>query len=139
MYGDDTNRIVIERELIALIFRKNELVEYLQIKPNYLFDKTNVKILESMIKCYQKNKIIDTGYIMDEDLSFPLDTYLDIITNDMFYLNDWQRQFKLSQELILKHYKTDFVQELNKKLENKTIKYEDFEKKMEQISQVTIE
>ena len=114
------------------------MVEHLQIKPNYLFDKTNVKILESMIKCYQKNKIIDTGYIMDEDLSFPLDTYLDIITNDMFYLNDWQRQFKLSQELILKHYKTDFVQELNKKLENKTIKYEDFEKKMEQISQVTI-
>ena len=45
MYNKLTPIEQVERELIALIFYKNEIVDLLQIKPKYLLTKINENIL----------------------------------------------------------------------------------------------
>ncbi len=134
----DLERTLIERELISLLFRKNELINFLQIKPNYLYSKTNSKILETMIRSYKDTKVVDIAYMVGITPSFPIEEYIDIITNDMYYLNDWERQFKLSQDIILKKFKIDYIKELDKKLSENNISYEDFENKVKKMSLINI-
>lgn len=138
MYDKNTNRVVIERELIALIFSKNEIIDLLQIKPSYLFDESTRKILECMIRCYQEHKTIEITTMCQYGKGFPIDEYIDIITNDMYYTNSWERQLSLSQELILNHYKEDVIKNINTKLENGEITYIQFQEKMEKIGKVNI-
>lgn len=53
----DNKRLENECELLALILNKNEVIDLLQIKPDYLYDKKNQKILKYVIECYEEKKI----------------------------------------------------------------------------------
>lgn len=138
MHDENTQRTEIERELIALLFHKNELIDNLQIKPKYFSNELTQKILEAMIRSYKENQVVNVICMCDYDKNFPIDEYIDIIENDMYYTNAWEKQFKLSQEMILKHYKEDVINNLNLKLQNKELNYDEFQKKIEIISQITI-
>ncbi len=128
----------IERELIALIFQKNEVVNLLQIKPKYFLTKINEKILEEMIKCYKEHGIIDVTLMTGLNTCELLDTYIDIITNDMHYLNDWERQLKCAQEQVLNYYKERVIKDLYKELESKKLTYEQYQEKMDKIGKIQI-
>ena len=45
----------IEREFLALVLNKNEVIDLLQIKPKALHNKDNQKLLEYAIECYKTN------------------------------------------------------------------------------------
>ena len=44
----------IERVLVSLVLNKNEIINFLQIKPKYLSNNKIAKILEYSIGCYKK-------------------------------------------------------------------------------------
>lgn len=138
MYGRFTEREIVERELIALLFYDNELINNLQIKPKYLSNKVYEKILESMIRCYKEQQTVELTIMCNNAKDFPIDEYIDIITNDMYYTKAFELQFKLAQELILTHYKEDVINNISKKLELKEITYEQFQEKMEKIKEINI-
>lgn len=138
MYGELNNREFVERELIALLFARNELIDNLQIKPKYLSNKDYEKILDGMIRCYKEHQVVELTIMCDYDKSFPINEYIDIITNDMYYANAWEQQFKLSQELILKRYKEDIINNITTKLNNKEITYDEFQNKIDKIKEINI-
>ena len=72
------------------------------------------------------------------DRAFPIEEYIDIINNAMYYTNAWEKQFKLSQELILNHYKEDVINNITEKLSRKEITYEQFQDKMDKIKEINI-
>lgn len=138
MYNDSSDRLEIERELIALLFRKNELIEALQIKPMYLSNGLTKIILECMIKCYKENGVLNIVLMTKYAKDFPLEEYIDIIDNAMYYTNAWERQFKLSQQLILSHYKEDVINKITTKLNKQEINYEQFQEKIDKIKEINI-
>lgn len=133
-----TNREEIERELLALIINKNEVIEYLSIKPNYLNNKELSKMLEYCIECYKVNKIIYPTKIVEKHEDFNLELFLDLCVNTFYYNNAWREQLNLSEESIVKYYKEDILNNMNKKLSDKKISYDDFTKKVEQLNKIKL-
>lgn len=133
-----TNREEIERELLALIINKNEVIEYLSIKPNYLNNKELSKMLEYCIECYKVNKIIYPTKIVEKHEDFNLELFLDLCVNTFYYNNAWREQLNLSEESIVKYYKEDILNSMNKKLSDKKISYDDFTKKVEQLNKIKL-
>lgn len=132
------NREEIERELLALIINKNEVIEYLSIKPNYLNNKELSKMLEYCIECYKVNKVISPTKIVEKHQDFNSELFLDLYINTFYYDNEWRDQLNLSEESIVKYYKEDILNSMNKKLSDKKISYDDFTKKVEQLNKIKL-
>ena len=133
-----TNREEIERELLALIINKNEVIEYLSIKPNYLNNKELSKMLEYCIECYKVNKVISPTKIVGKHQDFNSQLFLDLYLNTFYYNNAWRDQLNLSEESIVKYYKEDILNSMNKKLSDKKISYDEFTKKVEQLNKIKL-
>lgn len=138
MFSKNYSSDYVEREIIASIFFRNEIIDFLQIKPKYFMNKINEKILEEQIECYKKHKVVDLPLMTGMNTGELLDTYVDICTNDMYYLNDWERQLKMAQELVLSKYKEKVIKDLFKELEQGKITYEDYQSKMDKIGKIQI-
>ena len=132
------NREEIERELLALIINKNEVIEYLSIKPNYLNNKELSKMLEYCIECYKVNKVISPTKIVEKHQDFNSELFLDLYINTFYYDNAWKEQLNLSEESIVKYYKEDILNSMNKKLSDKKISYDEFTKKVEQLNKIKL-
>lgn len=132
------NREEIERELLALIINKNEVIEYLSIKPNYLNNKELSKMLEYCIECYKVNKVISPTKIVEKHQDFNSELFLDLYINTFYYDNAWREQLNLSEESIVKYYKEDILNSMNKKLSDKKISYDEFTKKVEQLNKIKL-
>jgi len=132
-------RLDIERQFIALILNKNEIIDLLQIKPKYLADKELRKILEYSIECYKTYKIVIPAEIRKLHGDFNIDLYLDILLNEFWHQTAWRNQLDYSQEMILKFYKEDVINDLNDKLKNRVIDYNDFMEKMKKIDAVQLQ
>ena len=132
------NREEIERELLALIINKNEVIEYLSIKPNYLNNKELSKMLEYCIECYKLNKVISPTKIVEKHQDFNSELFLNLYINTFYYDNAWREQLNLSEESIVKYYKEDILNSMNKKLSDKKISYDEFTKKVEQLNKIKL-
>lgn len=132
------NREEIERELLALIINKNEVIEYLSIKPNYLNNKELSKMLEYCIECYKVNKVISPTKIVEKHQDFNSELFLNLYINTFYYDNAWREQLNLSEESIVKYYKEDILNSMNKKLSDKKISYDEFTKKAEQLNKIKL-
>ena len=132
------NREMIEREFIALVLNKNEVVDLLQIKPKFLLNTTLQKILEYSIECYKENKVIMPSKIKEAHKDFNIAVFTDIMVNEMWYKNAWKEQLAISQDSILKFYKEDVIEVLNQQLKDKKINYDKFMEKMKQIDDVQL-
>src|SRR5574344_397269 len=132
------NREMIEREFIALVLNKNEVVDLLQIKPKFLSNTTLQKILEYSIECYKENKVIMPSKIKEVHKDFNIAVFTDIMVNEMWYKNAWKEQLQISQDSILKFYKEDVIEVLNQQLKDKKINYDKFMEKMKQIDDVQL-
>ena len=91
-----------------------------------------------MIVCYKKHKIIDMTLMTGLNTVELVETCVDIITNDMYYLSDWERQLQCSQEQILNHYKEKVIKDCFKELEIGKISYEEYQEKMDKIGKIQI-
>ena len=77
----DENRERIEREFLALVLNKNEVIDLLQIKPKALHNKDNQKLLEYAIECYKTNKVVTPTEIVKLHSNFDVEYFTDIISN----------------------------------------------------------
>lgn len=134
----DENRERIEREFLALVLNKNEVIDLLQIKPKALHNKDNQKLLEYAIECYKANKVVMPTEIVKLHSNFDVEYFTDIISNEMWYPNSWKEQLDLAQESILKYYKEDVIKTLNERLKQGMITYDYFMESMKNIDNIQL-
>ena len=132
------NREEIENEFLALLLNKNELFDITQIKAQYLHYKSNAKIFEYCKECYDEFKAINLAKILEKHNDIDLYKFNELL-NETFYFNSaWKEQLKMSEESIVKFYKEDIINLLNKKLEKKEMKYDEFMKKMKELDDIQL-
>ena len=64
--GSENSDIENENEFLALVLNKNEVIDLLQIKPEYLVKKENQKMLKYAIECYKEHKVVLPVQIMEK-------------------------------------------------------------------------
>lgn len=134
----DNKRLENECELLALILNKNEVIDLLQIKSDYLCDKKNQKILKYVIECYEKKKSVLPIEIANKHSDFDLIYYFELYTDFFWEKNNWRSQLDNSQKLIIEYYKEDYIKFLNEKLKNGKIKYEEFMQKIKELDELQL-
>lgn len=134
----EENREQIEREFLALILNKNEVIELLQIKPKALHSKKNQKILEYAIECYKQNNVVLPTEIIKIHKDFDVDYFTDILVNTFWHENCWKEQFDIAQESILKFFKEDIIKKLNEQLKQNIISYDYFMENMQKIDEIQL-
>ena len=63
---------------------------------------------------------------------------MNVLLNTFYYDNAWKEQIKLAEESIVKYYKEDIVNIMNKKLERKEISYDMFMKRMKELDDIEL-
>lgn len=134
----DNKRLENECELLALILNKNEVIDLLQIKSDYLCDKKNQKILKYVIECYEEKKSVLPIEIANKHSDFDLIYYFELYTDFFWEKNNWRSQLDNSQKLIIEYYKEDYIKFLNEKLKNGKIKYEEFMQKIKELDELQL-
>lgn len=135
---NDNNRLEIEREFLALVLNKNEVIDLLQIKPKYLVDARNRKILDYAIECYKIHGAVLPTSIIELHKDFNVDYFVELLNDEMWYPNAWKKQLEIAQESILKFYKEDVIKGLNEKLKQGLISYDYFMNSMKSIDNVQL-
>ena len=136
------NREEIEKEFIALVMNKPEVIDELIILPKWLMDSTRTKLLEVCIDCYKDIKYIDLNHILEKNLKLNNSDFIDLFMyyylEEFYYDKAYEQQLKYSQESIIKFYKEDILNELNEKLKNKKIDYSEYMKKVKKLDEIKI-
>ena len=128
----------MENEFLALLLNKNELFDITQIKPQYFSSKDNAKIFEYCKECYDSYKTVSPVKIVEKHKDIDFIKMGELVTNT-FHLNEaWKEQIKLAEESIVKYYKEDIVNIMNKKLERKEISYDMFMKRMKELDDIEL-
>lgn len=134
----EENREQIEREFLALVLNKNEVIELLQIKPKALYNPRNQKILQYAIECYKEHKTVMPVEIIKAHKDFDVEYFTELLTNELWYPNAWKEQLDLAQESILKYYKEDVIKKLNEQLKNNVITYDYFMDSMKKLDEIQL-
>ena len=134
----EENREQIEREFLALLLNKNEVIDLLQIKPKALHNPKNQKIMQYAIECYKEHKIVMPTEIIKIHKDFDVDYFTYILVNEFWYENAWKQQLDLAQESILKFYKEDVIKRLNEKLKQNIITYDYFMESMKKLDEIQL-
>ena len=132
------NREEIENEFMALILNKNEVLDLIQVKPQYLYNEKNKKMLEQLIKTWKKNKIINYQIIAKEHKDFDFEHWIVLFNDTFYYKNSYLQQLKLAEESIVKYYKEDIIKKVNEDLKSSKITYDEFMKKMKKLDEIKI-
>ena len=132
------NREEIEKEFLALVLNKNEVLDLLQIKSRYLSKVENRKMLEYSLECYERDGVVTPVAIVEKHKDFDVEYYVELLANTMWYPNDWKKQLEISQESILKYFKEDFIKMLNEKLKTGQMRYDEFMEKMKEVDNVQL-
>ena len=135
---NENNRLQIEREFMALVLNKNEVIDLLQIKPKSLYDKRNAKMLAYAIECYKLHGAVLPMSILELHKDFDTDYFVELLNNEMWYPNAWKKQLEIAQESILKFFKEDVIKGLNEKLKQGIIKYDYFMASMKKIDEMQL-
>ena len=135
---NENNRLEIEREFLALVLNKNEVIDLLQIKPKYLVDSKNRKMLDYAIEFYKIHGAVLPTSIVELHKDFNVDYFVELLNDEMWYPNAWKQQLEIAQESILKFYKEDVIKGLNEKLKQGLISYDYFMSSMKNIDNVQL-
>lgn len=133
------NREEIENEFMALLLNKNELLDLLQIKPKYLFVEKNKILLQQLLECWNKNKVINLEFIVEKHKDFDFNWWGNLLIDTFYYDQNSMEQLKLSEESIIKFYKEDIIQNLNDKLKREEITYDRFMDDMKKLDSIKVQ
>ena len=131
-------RIENENELLALVLNKNEVIDLLQIKPEYLVSRENQKMLKYAIECYKEYKVVLPVQIMEKHKDFDIIYYTKLLTDVYWKPGDWKQQLNVAQESIFKAYKEDYIKALNEQLKNNKIDYDKFMQRMKELDTIQL-
>lgn len=132
------NRNGIEREYLALIVNKPEIVDLLQLKPKYLMNVEHAKLMQYCVESYKNFGMIHPVKMLEIHNDFNLDLFSDISINEIFFANAWREKLNYFEEFILKAYKEDVIASLNLKLDRGEITYEEFMEEVKGIDDLQI-
>lgn len=132
------NREEIENEFLALLLNKNELFDITQIRAEYLKNNDNAKIFKYCKECYDKYGIINLIKIIEKHKDVNLTKMMMLLNETFYYDFAWKEQLKIAEESIVKYYKEDIINILNKKLDKKEIDYDNFMKKMKELDDIEL-
>lgn len=132
------NREEIENEFLALLLNKNELLDIVQVRPQYLHNKDNAKIFQYATECYNEWKVVNPVKIIEKHKDVNLQKISELLAQTFYYNDSWKEQLKLSEDSIVKFFKEDIVNVLNGKLERKEITYDDFMRKMKELDDIEL-
>lgn len=132
------NREEIEDEFLALLLNKNELFDITQVRPQYLINPSNARIFEYCKECYDEFKVVNPVKIIEKHKDVNLIKIGELLTETFYHDAAWKEQLKVAEESIVKFYKEDIVNALNKKLEKKEISYDVFMKKMKELDDIEL-
>ena len=134
----ENNRQEIENEYLALLLNKNDLFNFIQVKPEYLYFAENKKVLKYCIECFEKWDCINFEKIAEEHKDIDLDYVIELMCNTFYHQNAWKKQFQLGEESIVKFYKEDVIKWCNDKLKRGEINYDEFMKKMNKLDNIIL-
>lgn len=135
---DNDLRIENENELLALVLNKNEVIDLLQIKPEYLVSRENQKMLKYAIECYKEYKVVLPVQIMEKHKDFDIIYYTRLLTDVYWKPGDWKQQLNVAQESIFKAYKEDYIKALNEQLKSNKINYDKFMQRMKELDTIQL-
>lgn len=135
---DTDLRIENENEFLALVLNKNEVIDLLQIKPEYLVSRENQKMLKYAIECYQEHKVVLPVQIMEKHKDFDIVYYTQLLTDVYWKPGDWKQQLNVAQESIFKAYKEDYIKALNEQLKSGKIDYDKFMQRMKELDTIQL-
>lgn len=135
---EEKNRDQIEREFLALVLNKNEVIDLLQIKPKALHKTKNQKLLQYAIECYKEHGVVSPTEILKLHKDFDVDYFTEILVDEFWYPNSWRKQLDLAQESILKFYKEDVIKQLNRQLEINVITHDYFVESIKKLDSIQL-
>jgi len=133
-----SNREEIENEFMALLLNQEKLLDSIQVKPKYLFKKENQILLQQLLTCWEKNHLINFAELVKIDKNFDFDYYFERRDNTFYYNNASEKQLKLSEESIIKFFKEDIIKDLNNRLNQGQMTYDEFILKMKKLDDIKI-
>lgn len=133
-----STRIDIEHEFLALLLNKPELLEVIQIKPEYLSDEKLQKILEYATECYNKLGYIEFNDIMDKHDDFDLDLFIELLTSTYYNASKYQEQLKYDQEKIIEFYKENWTNRINEQYKKNEISYQEFVSAINKVNELNL-
>lgn len=134
----ENNRQEIENEYLALLLNKNDLFNFIQVKPEYLYFAENKKILKYSIECFENWNCINLEKIIEKHKDFNVEYFVELMCDTFYHNNAWKEQFQLSEESIIKFYKEDVIKWCNDKLKRGEINYDEFMKKMNKLDNIVL-
>ena len=138
MTVNEINREQIEREFLALVLNKNEVIDLLQIKPKLLHNPKNQKILQYAIECYKEHKIVLPTEIIKVHKDLDVDYFTELLVDEFWNSCAWKQQLDLAQDNILKFYKEDVIKKLNQQLDKQIITYDYFTESIKKLDEVQL-
>jgi len=129
-----------ERELVALVYSKKEAINYLKVKPSYLFNKNLSQYLEDAIKCHEQYDCIMPLTIYERiDNKIDMDDLIDIITETLVMERTWQDQLDQVQQIVIDHYKENITNNLYKDLQENKMSYQEYQERNKKLSEIKID
>ena len=125
-----------ERQLLALLTYKQELIPLVKIKPNYLSTKELQDMLMVFIDSYKQYNSINTSKYLNR---INIELYTELITDEIIIVENWKDILKNTQDNILEDYKKRALYEISDNFKNNKIGYEDFLKKVNDIKELKLD
>ena len=135
---NEENREQIEREFLALVLNKNEVIDLLQIKPKLLHNPKNQKMLQYAIECYKEHKIVLPTEIIKVHKDLDVDYFTELLVDEFWNSCAWKQQLDLAQDNILKSYKEDVIKKLNNQLSKGIIAYDYFTESIKKLDEIQL-
>lgn len=131
-------RVQTERQLLAILLTYNNMFEVLLIKPQYLSTEEHRGLLNALINCYQKYKVVTPKGLFELDNNFEYIDYIVELYDTQLLTSDYNNEFYTLQKDIIDYYKEDIINKLNKQLEANEISYATFVKKINRLQEIQI-
>lgn len=134
----EKNQDVIEKTFLSILILNPKIgFDLLQIKPQFLENKTNREILTLAIESMNKYNSVDIVTICQGKNKL-LDAIVDIVSDDYVPITDVRKQFMTMQKMILENYKKKVIKELTRKLSVNEIDCDRYLSLMEKVNEVVI-
>ena len=128
-----------EREILALIINKPQVLDYIQLIPKYFSDKKHSKLFSQLVEFYKEEKTInDVALLKKLKEDFDVDYFLELRENEWYHENEWQWQINYQQAIIVNAYKEKLINQLNENLKNKKIDYDKYIEEMNKLGNIKL-
>ncbi len=134
----EENRIETEREYLALLINKPDLLSIVQIKEEYLSDSKNKMIFQHIKECFDEHECLNIIEIYKKHKNFDVEYFIDLAENTFFCKQAWKSQLELSEQSIIKFYKEDVIKRLNERREKCLCDYDEYVRQIKKLDDIVL-